>query len=440
MKKIAFFVTLFTVLVLGSGTVYAGNVDLEVSVSNPYLLVGERQNVYLKVGLTGTEPADTLVRPTANVAVVLDRSGSMDGEKLRRAKEAALLAVDMLEDTDIVSIVTYDDTVQVLVPATRVSERGYIRRRIESIYAGGSTALFAGVSKGADEVSKFLDGRNVNRVILLSDGLANVGPDSPMALGNLGEALNRTGISVTTIGLGLGYNEDLMVRLAQKSDGNHSFVENTADLARIFQYEFRDILSVSAQDIRIEITCSEGVRPIRVLGREAEVIGNRVYTSISQLYGSKERYLLIELEVPPKDEGSRLDVAEVNIEYNDIETDMKERRSAKSSVRFTRSESVVETAKDAPTIVEAVKQIATETAEQAIQLRDEGRVGEARELLEKNAEFLSEEAEELDSEELKGLSASSGADASVIEDEAEWNANRKRMKAENYEVQSQQSY
>ena len=76
----------------------------------------------------------------------------------------------------------------------------------------------------------------------------------------------------------------------------------------------------------------------------------------------------------------------------------------------------------------------------AIQLRDEGRVGEARELLEKNAEFLSEEAEELDSEELKGLSASSGADASVIEDEAEWNANRKRMKAENYEVQSQQSY
>ncbi|MFP4562619.1 MAG: vWA domain-containing protein [Spirochaetia bacterium] len=202
MKKIAFFVTLFTVLVLGNGIVYGGNVDLEVSVSNPYLLVGETQNVYLKVGLTGTEPADTLVRPTANVAVVLDRSGSMDGEKLRRAKEAALLAVDMLEDTDIVSIVTYDDTVQVLVPATRVSERRYIRRRIESIHAGGSTALFAGVSKGADEVSKFLDGRNVNRVILLSDGLANVGPDSPMALGNLGEALKRTGISVTTIGLG----------------------------------------------------------------------------------------------------------------------------------------------------------------------------------------------------------------------------------------------
>ncbi|MFP4562620.1 MAG: hypothetical protein ACLFRY_04840 [Spirochaetia bacterium] len=231
-----------------------------------------------------------------------------------------------------------------------------------------------------------------------------------------------------------------MVRLAQKSDGNHSFVENTADLARIFQYEFKDILSVSAQDIRIEITCSEGVRPIRVLGRDAEVIGNRVYTSISQLYGSKERYLLVELEVLPRDEGNRLNVADVSIEYNDIETQRRERRAAKGSISFTRSDAVVETSKDAPTIVEAVKQIAAETAEQAIRLRDEGRVGEARELLEKNAVFLSEEAEGLDSEELKGLSASSGADASVIEDEAEWNANRKRMKAENYEVQSQQSY
>jgi Ca-activated chloride channel family protein len=440
MKKIVFFVTLITVLVLSGGAAFAGNVDLEVSVSNPYLLVGERQSVYLKVGLTGTEPAGTFVRPTANVAIVLDRSGSMDGEKLRQAKEAALLAVDMLEDTDIVSIVTYDDTVQVLVPATRVSERRYIRRRIESIYAGGSTALFAGVSKGADEVSKFLDGRNVNRVILLSDGLANVGPDSPMALGNLGEALKRTGISVTTIGLGLGYNEDLMVRLAQKSDGNHSFVENTVDLARIFQYEFRDILSVSAQDIRIEITCPEGVTPIRVLGREAEIIGNKVYTSISQLYGSKERYLLVELQVPPKDEGNRMDVAEVSIEYDDIETHRREYRSAKSSVSFTRSESVVETSKDKPVIVEAVKQIATETAEEAIQLRDEGRADEARELLEKNAEFLYDEAEELDSEELEDLGAASGADASVIEDESQWNANRKRMKAENYELQSQQSY
>jgi Ca-activated chloride channel family protein len=231
-----------------------------------------------------------------------------------------------------------------------------------------------------------------------------------------------------------------MVRLAQKSDGNHSFVENTVDLARIFQYEFRDILSVSAQDIRIEITCPEGVTPIRVLGREAEIIGNKVYTSISQLYGSKERYLLVELQVPPKDEGNRMDVAEVSIEYDDIETHRREYRSAKSSVSFTRSESVVETSKDKPVIVEAVKQIATETAEEAIQLRDEGRADEARELLEKNAEFLYDEAEELDSEELEDLGAASGADASVIEDESQWNANRKRMKAENYELQSQQSY
>ena len=87
-------------------------------------------------------------------------------------------------------------------------------------------------------------------------------PDSPAALGDLGASLGKSGISVTTIGLGLGYNEDLMVRLAEKSDGNHAFVENSRDLSRIFEYEFGDILSVVAQDVKIKINCLPGVKPV----------------------------------------------------------------------------------------------------------------------------------------------------------------------------------
>ena len=433
-------VIIFILTAVCSVSAFAGTVSLNISVSNPYLLADTRQTVFLKVGLLGAELENSLERTPANVAIVLDRSGSMDGEKIIQAREAAMIAVGMLDERDIVSIVTYSDTVSVLVPATRVTKKSYLYRKIESIFAAGSTALFAGVSKGADEVSKFFERSKVNRVILLSDGLANVGPDSPMALGNLGESLKRTGISVTTIGLGLGYNEDLMVMLAQRSDGNHAFVENYNDLTRIFQYEFSDILSVVAQDVKIQVTCPAGVVPLRMLGREAEIIGNKVYTSISQIYSSQEKYLLLELDIPGGREGTQADIARIDIEYGDMQSRRIDSLSSVMQVSYTRSKDTVEGSKDKETLVEAAKQIATERTEEAIRLRDQGEVEKAQRLLEENADYLDKEAKALESEELEDLGGTNRADAAAVEDDADWGANRKRMKADSYETQTQQSY
>ncbi|RKX85248.1 MAG: hypothetical protein DRP58_06120 [Spirochaetes bacterium] len=427
------FISIFTV------NLSAATVNLEVSVSNPFLIADQQQSIFLKVGLTGSDLGEERRTP-ANVSIVLDRSGSMDGEKMARAKEAASIAISMLDDRDIVSIVTYSDTVSVLVPATRVSDRNYIQSRIETVFADGSTALFAGVSKGADEVSKFLEQNSVNRVILLSDGLANIGPDSPRALGSLGESLKRSGVSVTTIGLGLGYNEDLMVQLAQQSDGNHAFVENYNDLTRIFRYEFQDILSVVAQDVKIEINCPEGIVPLRILGRDAEIIGNKVYTSISQIYSNQEKYLLVELTVPSSQAGSRMNVADVTIDYSDMKSKRSNQLSGRTTVEFTKSEETVEKAVDKETVIDAVKQISAEASEEAIILRDEGKVEEAQALLKENTDYLFGAASALESEELMILGDINVLDMEAIEDDAEWNESRKRMKASSYEIQSQQSY
>ena len=223
----------------------------------------------------------------------------MQGEKLVRAKEAAKLAVNRLHPDDIVSVVAYDDTVRILLPATKVADRTAVLAAIDGSKPVASTALFAGVSVGAAEVRKFLDRERVNRVVLLSDGLANVGPASPAELGALGASLKKEGISVSTIGLGLGYNEDLMVRLAGLSDGNHAFVEHPRDLARIFDHEFGDAMSVTAQDVLVRIECAQGTRPVRVLGREAEIVGRKVTVSVNQLYDAREQYILLELEAPP---------------------------------------------------------------------------------------------------------------------------------------------
>jgi Ca-activated chloride channel family protein len=153
---------------------------LDVALDQPVRLVGGDTRAFLKVTLTGAELyADR--RAPANVGIILDRSGSMQGEKLARAKEAAIMAINRLGREDIVSFVVYDDGVQVLKPRRRVTDRQSIRAAIERIQAGGSTALFAGVSKGAAEVRKFLAEDRVNRVILLSDGLANVGAGRSIA-------------------------------------------------------------------------------------------------------------------------------------------------------------------------------------------------------------------------------------------------------------------
>ena len=418
----------------------AQEIRFSASVSTPWMLANQNNTAYLKVSLTGFVLEEGRVRSPANVAIVLDRSGSMDGDKIARAREAAKLAIGLLGPNDIASIVTYSDTVSILVPATKVTERRYILDRIDSIYADGSTALFAGVSKGADELYKFFDSNRVNRVILLSDGLANVGPESPAALGALGASLRRTGISVTTIGLGLGYNEDLMVRLAEKSDGNHAFVENSRDLSRIFEYEFGDILSVVAQDAEIEIMCAPGVRPVRVLGRDSEIVGSTVMTSIGQIYSNREKYVLLEVEVDSHPEGEEIALAEVSLRYDNLMSQRVDRLSHDVRARFTTNQSRVEENMDTSAMVSAVMQIAAERSQEAMMLRDQGRVLEAKAAVQANSQFLQSNAATLGSDELAGYGEAMAEDAEAIESEEEWNATRKRMVDDQHETSSQQSY
>jgi len=413
-------------VLLGASPVQASRATLNVSVARPVLAAGTAQTTYFKVGLTGAK-ITTGNRPAANIAIVLDRSGSMQGEKLRRAKQAAIMAIERLGPQDIVSVIAYDDQIRVLVPATRVSDRDAIARAIEALEAGGSTALFAGVSKGASEVRKFLSGDRVNRVILLSDGLANVGPDSPVELGALGASLAKEGVSVTTIGLGLGYNEDLMTKLASRSDGNHAFVEHPRDLARIFEYELGDVLSVVAQDVVITIHCPVGVRPVRVLGRDSEIVGNRIVLHLNQLYAEHEKYVLVEVEVKPSEAGQRRGIAKVEAVYANMATSKKDRLVASASASFSENVSEIEASENADVMIAVVEQIATEKSQIALVLRDEGKVKEAQKMLEQNQAYVQFNADQYDSKLLQELAVTNEEDSKKLEDK-DWSTTRKTMR------------
>jgi Ca-activated chloride channel family protein len=415
----------------------AEQVQVDVAVAKPYLLAGQKQTSYLRVGLTGIPVKNVEQRTPVNVAIVLDKSGSMTGEKLRKAKEAALASIDRLGPNDIVSVIAYDQTVDVLVPATKISDRKMLRAAIERLSAGGSTALFAGVSKGAAEVRKFRDRQRVNRIILLSDGQANVGPSSPADLGNLGASLIKEGITVTTLGLGLDYNEDLMTQLARKSDGNHYFIENSVDLARQFGYEFDDVLSVVAQEVTVRITCAPGVRPVRVLGREADITGQAATTYVNQVYGNQEKYVLLEVEVPAERAGTERNLADVSVTYVNMASKASDRITRVASARFTGSASLVEANTNPAVMASAVEQIAVERNKQAVALRDQGKIEEARRVLLDNAAYLGENAAKYNSKELEEYKGKNRKDADNLEPAA-WESQRKAILSEQNVRQSQQ--
>ncbi len=414
-------------------------VKIDVAVARPVVAAHATQRNYLKIGLTGFEPAGERHRSPVNLAIVLDRSGSMSGEKIERAKEAALMVVDRLDAEDIVSVVVYDGTVDVLIPATKVRNRDQIKARIRQISPRGSTALFAGVSKGLEEVRKFRDDRRVNRVILLSDGQANIGPSSPNELGRLGASAGKEGIAVTTIGLGLGYNEDLMAQLAEKSDGNHGFAENADDLATLFHSELGDVLSVVAQEVAIKVKLSEGIKAHRVLNRSGEIHGSEVFLKLNQIYAQQEKYFLLEVEVPVGVDGQSMPLAEVEVSYANIVSGETDRLRRSVAVVFSKDATMVAQAENKDVMVEVIEAIAVNANAEAVALRDQGRVTEAKDSLLKNAEYLREQARRYDSSRLDDYGTKNEVDAQSLEGD-EWRRRRKAMRKKQYELKRQQSY
>lgn len=418
---------------------HKAQVRFDVALSNPALEANSPHTVHLKVGLTGFEIQQT-DRAPVNLCIVLDRSGSMSGDKISKAREAALMVVDMLGPDDILSLVAYHSTVQTLVPATRLTDREEIRRTIRRIEPGGSTALFGGVSKGIREVRKFLSKQRVNRVILLSDGLANVGPSSPYELASLGRSAGREGIAITTIGLGLGYNEDLMTQLALSSDGNHAFAETSHDLASIFDSELGDVLSVVAQDVHIIIRCPQGIRPVRVLDREATIRGQEVTLYLNQLYSKQEKYVILEVEVPSERPGAKREVASVDIAYDNLTTNSREKVSRLAYATFTSSRKVVAEKANREVQIQAAKAVANEQSRRAVELRDKGDVKAARSLMTRNAGYLQQQADVLGSEDLLRQSEQYEQEAEAIDDDLKWNKTRKSMRKRQYKESNQMSY
>jgi Ca-activated chloride channel family protein len=222
-----------------------------VEVSTKFLAT---QNAH-QVGLLVTIGADAPVnRPPINVALVLDRSGSMSGEPLAAAKDAALRFTRFLSPADRLSIVAFDTGV-LTVYGPRAGGDPAVEAAILPIGPGGSTNLSGGWLKGRSLVESGLV-TGTNRVILLTDGQANHGITDAKELAALAGGAREKGVSTTTIGFGAGFNEDLLKAMSDAGRGNAWYVERADQMTGIFDEEIEGLVTLAAQNVEVEVRLS----------------------------------------------------------------------------------------------------------------------------------------------------------------------------------------
>lgn len=204
-------------------------------------------------------------RPPLNLALVIDRSGSMSGTKLSYARKAARFLAGELTSRDRLAIISFDDEVTVVVPSTPVVDPQPFIAAINTIHSGGCTALFDGWLAGATQVAEHLDPTQMNRVLLLSDGQANEGLTDQEQIATKVAGLTQRGISTSAFGLGNDFDEDLMGAIATAGDGTLAHIETPSQLADLYASELQGLATTFGRRVSIGLRGKHGAEVVDLL-------------------------------------------------------------------------------------------------------------------------------------------------------------------------------
>jgi Ca-activated chloride channel family protein len=244
-------------------------------------------------------------RAPAHIAIVLDRSGSMHGEKFQLAREAVRQAIGRLGRRDRFSLVVYDDHIDVVMPTTEATDeaRRTALERLALIDPRGSTDLCGGWLRGAEQVALHLETDGVNRILLLTDGLANVGVTDPDEIIRRVGELRARGIGTSTFGVGHDFNERLLEGMAAAGGGAFRYVEHAAQIPDHLSGEVGEALEVTARDVALEVTTAEGVRVESLTPWPLEARGHRTIIRIGDLVADQTTRVVLRVRFPLAETG-----------------------------------------------------------------------------------------------------------------------------------------
>ena len=265
---------------------------------------------------------DTVRRDRAplNLALVLDRSGSMQGDKLRYVQQAACHVLDLLDERDRVALVAYDDQVTLIAPSAPVSEpmRRDLKNRINALQPGGWTDLSGGWLEGCREVAARQVSHGINRALLLTDGLANRGITDIESLTHHARELRQRGVSTSTFGVGLDFNENLLEALAEQGGGHFYYIERPDQIPDVFRRELGELLTVVAREVFLSIAIPKGLA-VELLGDlPHEHVGDRLRVFLGDLCAGERRALYTRVLTPPDAPGTSI-VLRGELGYADLD-------------------------------------------------------------------------------------------------------------------------
>ncbi len=285
-------------------------------------------------------PGQGQARTPLNICLCLDRSGSMEGEPLEYAKKAAGYVVNLLEPHDVFSIVTFAEHADVVMPARRVENKGLIKDYINRISVGNTTNLHEGLSFACKQVSAGKTPATLNRVLLLTDGEPTAGIKEFHSIVSYVVEQKQAGVTVTTLGFGPDYNEELVASMAKRSGGNYYYVSRPDLIPEVFRRELDVLMRITARNMRLKLLLSRGVTVRQVYGNDIRINGRATEVDLVDLERGASLSSLWEIEMTPHPEGI-FRVAKAQLSYEDAAAGILQTLFCDVVKDFTRDESKV---------------------------------------------------------------------------------------------------
>ena len=254
-------------------------------------------------------------RPAVNLVLAMDTSGSMKGEAIDGAREAAMRVLKELHDGDRLAVVAFHSKGEVIVPSTEISSlsRAQILGKIGKISATGTTNLQAGMSLAVSQLQKHRMKNGVNRLILLSDGI----PNNPEAIQALINQAKAAAIPVTALGFGLDYDESLLARIASQTGGSFLFVEEADKVAEVFVNEVIRLQQVVARNMVLALTPGPGLAIVDVFGSEIGFSGRVASLALGDHSLGEVRDVIVRLRGTSRRDGSSVEVLDSTLSFED---------------------------------------------------------------------------------------------------------------------------
>lgn len=340
--------------------------------------------LYVMVLVRGETSPNAAKRRPLNLSLVVDRSGSMAGAKIDYTRRAATMLVQNLGLNDTLSVVLYNDEVTTLLPPEKVQRKDIINQQVQRITPSGATNLSGGWLEGVKWVAQGIQSDQTNRVILISDGLANRGVTDTEKLVAFASQKYAEGVSTTTLGLGDDFNEDLLIQMANAGGGAYYYIETPEMLPSIMSEELSGLLSLVGQNLMVSVTgpYASGVRQMNAYVEDL-LAGGKAYR-LGDLFGDEVKALVLEVQVPPIAHPGGVNVATVRVEYDQLGDKGTTHVAVEREINLTVSrEATLPTHANNPEVTQQVLLLkAAQARRKAVVLADEGKFGEASQVLE----------------------------------------------------------